>query len=743
MTYQRCVLNRLFSLFIFLLSLTLVQPSIASHKTISLDGQWRFSIGNLQAANQYSPDIDDSQWSSIHVPSNWYLEGYDIAGIAWYRRRFSLTEEDIQANKLITLKFDAVDYTADVWLNGHYLGFHEGMSTPFYFDISEQAKAGDDNIIAVKVNSPNEEIGSVWSLRKRLIKGIFNHHDTRPGGAWSPRGQEQNTGGIWGDVYLNISNKVSVQDFKIHQNINLENNSVQATIDLDISHRLRKGSSYDIDISITPDNFIGTSLKQRYRKQKINAGSSILSLPVSMSNIKLWWPKDYGKPHMYKVSVSISENNNILHTINHAIGFRKVEYQSDIGKWFINGKSIFLRGTNYIATQWLSEMDQQKFAFDVGLMLAANINIVRVHAHLEPKIFYTACDYAGLMVWQDFPLQWGYSESAEFSKEAKKQLTEAIPWLYNHPSVVAWSLHNEPPWDADWMKYKYPDYDPNQNKALNASMYETAIELDSSRYIHKFSATKEHPWLGWYSGKWQDYQKPTKEKIISEFGAQALPDLHALRYIFSTQEIWPDNKKEWDKWDYHNFQQRETFEIAKVKKGKNIDEFIFNTQSYQSKITQYAAESYRRQKYKPVGAAFQFMFVENWPSINWAVVDYWRKPKPAYYALQKAFQPVLPSIEWHKNQFTEKQTLGFKFWVINDLQTDFMQAQLEYSLSRGHKLVEQFTQYHDIARDSVIKVNDWQHKTLPTGKYELVLRLKDSAGKVLGINNLSFSVAGK
>ena len=71
-----------------------------------------------------------------------------------------------------------------------------------------------------------------------------------------------------------------------------------------------------------------------------------------------------------------------------------------------------------------------------------------------------------MLVWQDFPLQWGYDDSPEFANEAVRQAKAMLTVLHHHPSIFAWSGHNEPPWNAPWMKYKYPDYKPQQNRYL-------------------------------------------------------------------------------------------------------------------------------------------------------------------------------------------------------------------------------------------------------------------------------------
>ncbi len=148
-------------------------------------------------------------------------------------------------------------------------------------------------------------------------------------------------------------------------------------------------------------------------------------------------------------------------------GFRTVRVEPGF-RWFINGQSYFLRGSNYLPSQWLAETlfpeaasgkehpfggsaGGDFYSRDVGLARQANLNILRVHAHVLPPEFHEACDRAGMLVWQDFPFQWGYSDEPDFHAEAERQMQAMITGLYNHPSIIAWCCHNESPWDAPWM----------------------------------------------------------------------------------------------------------------------------------------------------------------------------------------------------------------------------------------------------------------------------------------------------
>ena len=307
-------------------------------------------------------------------------------------------------------------------------------------------------------------------------------------------------------------------------------------------------------------------------------------------------------------------------------------------------------------------------------------------------------------------------------------------------SIFAWSLHNEPPWDATWMKYKYPDYNPKQNRVLDETIYHSLRSRDSTRYLHLASTTNEHPWFGWYSGKWQDYGKPTKEPLITEFGAQALPNQSSLAKIFTPTELFPDTPAKLAKWQYHNFQPHETFDLANVPMGKNIQEFIDNTQQYQAQLIQFAAESYRRQRYQPVSAIFQFMFVEDWPSINWGIVDYWRQTKPGYEMLKRAYQPILPSIVVTKQQWQVGEAIPVDLWIINDLFRSIPQATLSYTLKQSTMIVKQNSIDIAIDSDSGKSIHKFTLENVSSGTYQLLVHIKDSQGKLLGENSIQLDV---
>ncbi len=716
--------------FLLLLQGCSVMPSVqpvAVHHAGSLNGTWEF----LPSGSAAMP-AGNAQWQAINVPANWYTQGYDHHGVAWYRLKFSA---QTSSETVSTLHFGGVDYFADVWLNGKQIGSHEGYFQHFSFDVSQNLKAGE-NTLLVRVNSPQEKAED-YSLHKRLIKGIFSHHDTRPGGAWSDRGQERNTGGIWGEVNLRQTQQVQISPRQIRVQPTKGLEQWLVSVDLDVLGKVPQGTEWQWSVEpvgFAEEGVCNTPL-QCPRRGVLHTPS--LSIPIT--NPKRWHPHGYGDPNLYKLTVSAVQNGKVLDSFERTIGFRKVR-QSPQEIWTINDQRIQLKGTNYIANQWLAEMKTEDFRRDIQLMLDAHINTVRVHAHVTAPEFYRLCDEMGLMVWQDFPLQWGYQDTPEFQQQAVAQVGDMIRQFGQYTSIIQWTLHNEPPWDADWMKWKYKDYDPQQNKVLDNQLYRAAVALEKTRPISMISATKEHPWLGWYSGSWLDYAKPTKHATIAEFGAQALPDKATLSKILGHEAEFPTTDAQWQEWAFHNFQRKETLEIAKVPQGKTLDEFITNTQQYQARLNQLAAESYRRQAYRPVGALFQFMLVEDWPSMNWGMVDFWRKPKPGYYALQRAYQPILPSLAWDKVDYKAGESVSVGLWALNDSTASYPQAQYQVKLLRGKQTLDTQTWAFELSADMHQHLHDYRVPATEAGEYRLEASILDAKGALLSTNEYRFTL---
>ncbi len=690
---------------------------------INLNGKWKFKVQGKE--------------TKIKVPSNWYLQGHDIFGKAEYSRDFIVKK--IKSTNYFVI-FDGVDYFTDVYINNKPAGRHEGYFQRFRFDITKLLKDGK-NEIKVIVDSPKES-EEIWPDKKILIKGIFNHHDTRPG-SWSKKfGQDKNTGGIWNNVYITAVNSVEIERVKITPLLKDDENW-NVSHELLINNYTGKALECAINALIVSVNFRGAS-KEIKNSVLLQPGVNKIQLSNDMKNPALWWTWDFGKQNLYKFTYLINAGG-IKDSYSDISGIREFKRRED-KCWYLNGKRIFLRGTNIIPTQWLSEYTNAKIRKDAELLKGANMNIVRIHAHVNREELYREMDRAGIMVWQDFALQWAYEETEEFTRNASAQIKDMVNQHYNRPSITIWCCHNEPFVNL---------------KQLDPVLVTKVREEDPVRYIEKASDFGQHFYPGWYvdatPGNFsRDMLNAKKQLLASEYGAQALPCLASMKKIFKPCELFPPDL---EKWMYHDFQPEQTFNQAHINIGKNISEFIENSQQYQADLLKDITETFRKARYEVVGGLLQFMFSECWPSIAWGVVDYFRVPKKGYYYLKTAFQPVYPGyVLTRKNKSKGERiswgTLWDSFFIINDLPYPLknITARMKFIDAKGKVYYDVKSVAKNIQADSMIypfeekelRAGERDSFEIPedsaAGQHKIVIDLYDKRNKKMAHNYYDFFV---
>ncbi|MGR5141996.1 glycoside hydrolase family 2 protein [Photobacterium sp. DNB23_23_1] len=678
----------------------------------SLNGNWRLEIidENDNWAGQYN----------VTVPGHWKTSGVNYAGVAYYHRQFNV--DRLFDSGRVWLELDGVDYESAVTVNSKYISRNVGYFIPHQVELTGHLQAGT-NALNVWVNSPDEQQTADWSLHKTLIKGVLSHHDTRPGGAWSDKGQDWNSGGIWGDVTIRQTGPIALQAVKVRPQVNnIEKKVTSADIRL-VVDSIREASA---TIEMVLQHQGGNDSEHYVIEEQIKSGQTTVELALPQVPRALWWPWDWGKPNLYDLSISVFIDGQLTDQKTVPVGFREIRLDSENKQFLVNGQPYFIRGTNYIASQWLGEVTAGQYQQDLTLMKDANINSVRVHAHVAGKAFYDLADKSGLVIWQDFPLQWGYSDTPSFAFEAARQAKAMTDLLYNHPSIAFWSGHNEPPWDAPWMQYKYPSYQPNQNKQLTENVHQALTRAGDGRVVRKASYTHEHPWLGWYSGSYKDYRTYQPSMIVSEFGAQAMPSWALMEEILQGQMEWPLREGVLNTLKYHNYQHHETLNVAHVQQGESLSHFWNNSQEYQRLVTKFAAEHLRLNKGEGVAAIYQFMFVDSWPSVTWSVLDVERTPKPGYQALKMSYQPLLAVADAELLSGRSSVTLT----IINDSLNRFEDATLVVT-NRYNQARWEFNGLLIEANSKLVVATDQPLNGLAS---YLTLEVKDNNGKTVSIN---------
>ena len=650
-----------------------------TRRELCLDGTW-------EAAADPAPDLaaacalSAGRWRPMPVPSNWHLAGLpDHEGTVWFRRRFAAHPP---AERAAFVRFGGVDYASEVWLNGEHLGGHVGYFAPFELDASEAIRAGD-NELYVRVDSPREDPNGVWPYKKRLIKGIFNHHDCRPG-AWNPRlGQSGNTGGIWSSVALCWRRSPFVADVSVDTSLHRRGATLLVRVSIGRTAALRDGGAELTLACFAPD---GRELTRQ--RQRVAPGVNEVVVGLSIEQPSLWYSWEHGPQPLYQLEVMLGDDAS-----SWPLGIRSIRRDGDV--WLLNEQRLFLRGTNVIPAQWLSSYGPEAIARDVELLKGAGLNVIRVHAHVNRRELYEACDRAGVLVWQDFALQWSYDDSPEFAAEATRQIREMVRMLRRHPSIVAWCCHNEP---------------VGQEKTLDPLLVEAVLAEDGSRIVRSHSDFREHPYHGWYYGFLHEYAALPGGPLVTEFGAQALPNAETLREMFAPEDLWPPR---WERWAFHDFQYEQTFWVAGVELGESLEQFVAASQQKQASLLRYACDAYRRARFAPIVGMFQFMFVDGWPSITWSVVDHLRRPKLGYQVVSEVCSPVYLSVRLTVPVARAGTNLPVDVAVINDLHRAFEGAEVSFLLEDegGTEVAHWETQRCSIPADAVERLRGWRLAT--------------------------------
>lgn len=672
-------------------------------------------ISSLNGIWQYQPDphselsvnrvresfLFGQLTGSMPIPSNWHNNGLpDFAGTVWFCTRFRQV-----LSSLSLFEFKGVDYFAEVWLDGEYLGRHEGYFQPFIFNIPDFLFLEADHDLIVKVTSPREEPGTVWPWKKTLIKGIFGHHDCRPGANSPEFGQDMNTGGIWNSIILYTGSPVWLERLAVQSELKSDHSS--AAISVQVYYRNSFSLPKTVEFNLAFNHPDGKTTHEKVSAE-LNPVKGSFCYSFFIDNPQLWHSWDTGAQPLYTIMLTC----DLCGEERVTFGIKTVS-TDEKEHFFLNGKRLFLRGTNIIPDQLLSSLSNERLEVMVNMMIEANINIVRVHAHVNRTEFYKICDQKGLLVWQDFPLQWTYSDSPEFISNAVRQIKDMIRLLKNHASIAFWCCHNEPGEQID---------------TLDPFLVRAVLSEDSTRIVRKASNYEEHPYDGWYWGTAEHYAGTPMGPLVTEFGAQALPEPDSLSKFIPKADLWPPV---WKTWEYHDFQYDQTFNIAGIQTGKSLSQFAANSQKYQSKVLETATEWYRRKRFNAITGVFQFMFQDCWPSITWSIVDFYGKRKSGFYSLKKAFEPIHCSVNLRQVTYLPEARLNMEIWLINDLWKDA--GEVTVSVSVGDHQIGKLGPFN-LKADSLIHIPFEEIKLfLPSKLFDdqrLVVTLIGKKGKL-------------
>ncbi len=483
--------------------------NVGSRDLKSLNGQWSVlidptGIGDwrqvwLEKKPEKKTDFYEYsfQWApELKVPGDFNSQKPELTyyeGTVWYKKQFDYT---LKQGKRLFLYFGAVNYLADVYLNGEKIGSHEGGFTPFQFEITDRVNNGINHLV-VKVNNNRQ-------------------HNGLPGNGYD----WMNFGGITRDVYLIETNHTYISDYSIQ----LKKGSLETILGWIQLDGNQSGQTIQVKIP---------ELDLVYQTQSGKNGLANIELS---SNFELWSPQN---PKLYKITIE-SETD----TIDDLIGFRSIEV--DGNKILLNKEPVFLKAVNIHEENPYSGTRAYSIEDALILLNAAKelgCNLVRLAHYPHNENMVKEAEKMGLMVWDELPI-YQHIEFADSLMPQKMEimLKEMVHRDKNRCGVIIWSLSNE--------TYSFT---PMRDKAL-IELTQKCRALDSTRLITHVINTQGyndntfHVWdslyqysdlialneyIGWYvpwqgnpsETKW-NMVYPGKPVFISEFGGEALHGDH-------------------------------------------------------------------------------------------------------------------------------------------------------------------------------------------------------------------------
>lgn len=430
--------------------------------TIDLDGQWRFEARDLQTqlsltdrksslsaitaelGNRGSAEYDVTQWPAVHVPGSFNKPPDRTTSGGFYRTDFFVPPT--WAEKFAALKFGSVRYVADVWLNGHYLGYHEGGDTPFALDATPALIPGAFNNLVVRVDNP------VWGTRDDIVPwGLADW--------W-------NYGGIVGDVWMEAMPGLAAvrADVKPHLD--------GADLSIVLQHRGVGSVKSALDVRLWPAQVTAANLLNPDASSlvpsdalpilvdHIDAGTingdsvSRIDAPFAMRSADLWRP---GLPALYVLQVSTLADDSVVDNLYTSFGLRSIKVDATAPRLLLNGDPVVFNGValhEELEPAGGIVASPADIAAQLRRALAVHADLIRVDHHPPDQLMPLLADRLGIALWEEIPLYHYSPQTFSIAMDRgvpQQMLAEMDLRDFNRPSVLFHGFANESTGDAERM----------------------------------------------------------------------------------------------------------------------------------------------------------------------------------------------------------------------------------------------------------------------------------------------------
>jgi len=494
---------------------------VGGRPQISLDGLWRFHIDPYDVHRRraaFDPqylellakpedealldsrtDFPAGAWETIKVPGCWNEERPELMhyeGCALYLRDF----EGLPSGPRYFLHVGAANYESTLWLNGVFIGRHEGGFTPFCIDVTPHLRAR--NVLAIVVDDRREadRLPALWC-------DWFNY------------------GGIFRSVRL-----VEVPQSHIKRTfLRLLPGTGLRRLRLDVETSAAEGEQVTLTVP---------ALHVAERAVVDGQGMASLELTAEPS---LWSPDH---PHLYEVEVALESGDRL----EDRVGFREVRVEGD--RLLLNGRPIFLRGVcaheEFPGRGHAATEEDTRQMLETARDLACNFVRLAHYPHHENAA--RLADRLGILLWEEIPVYWhvDFANPAVLTG-ARNQLRELILRDRNRASVIIWSIANETPRTGERSSFLEELADCARQLDSTRLVSAALLPLPDDPLLPQMDVVAVNEYFGWYYGQAEQVQDLLKNlascgkpMLVSEFGADCVAGLHGAADEIRTEEFQAD-----------------------------------------------------------------------------------------------------------------------------------------------------------------------------------------------------------
>jgi len=548
----------------------------------------------------------------------------------WYRDTF-LLPDSFNGRRLI-LDFNGINWKADIYLNGQYVGRIDGAFMRGRFDVTDIV--GKENCLAVLIhrNTHPGVIKEQTAITADINGGILGadnptFHPTI-GWDWIPtvRGRDI---GIWDNVWLKAEGSVSIDD-----------GYVTCKLADDGTALIKPGfvlkNLTEKQLSGTLKARVGTLPMQMSVTLEPGEEREVVMDELPMPDAKLWWPKGYGEQNMYCVTAEFISDGELAGRFTFNTGLREMTYDTTGGilDIYINGRRLIGNGGNWGFPE--INLNYREREYDAAVAYHADMNFTMIRnwvGQTGDEEFFEACDRHGVMIWQDFwlanPVDGPDPDDNEMFMDNAEDFVRKIR---RHPSIALYCGRNEgyPPKVLD-----------DGLRLLVSKLHPGIIYFPNSAddFVSGHGPYRAMPVESYFSAE------VGKDRLHSERGMPNVMTAESMKRMLREENQWPQNYV-WGMHDYtlENAQSAATFNAMVEQhfgKAQSLDEFAKWAQlvNYDGYRAMYESRSWNRK------GLIIWMSHSCWPSMVWQTYDYYLAPTAAYFGAKKGSAPI--RIQWN------------------------------------------------------------------------------------------------